>query len=338
MADGVRAAVRGLRAAAECWLADAVVTDVAPLLQRLHRPPRPVPSVAGGSTDDDGDELAGAGAEPPELVTAVVVATLADYFDDFRALLRPERRQAVVGRCAEALGLAYLRLLLEPASDSGGSSSSGAMELPSVARLETELSLLRSVFEPHLSAPVLAASLSEPLGALLDLLHCPLSDFVASFQQLCWVQQCAGAGAGHTAASQPPPPALGAPSLAADGGALANADALDGSSGYFLVSLAERVLALRGVRDSVLVSKYSQRRGARTEALRGCEARLAAIAQATAPPSSWPSAPPPRRKRRRLNRQRRACATFVHTCSAAAVVRAMPARAGVGTSSGRLSY
>jgi hypothetical protein len=277
-ADSVKVAFADMGQAGIDWLVTAVVRDLQTVLGKISSR-RSTQAAQEGQAEGEGEE------EGRSMVMAAVVATIADYFDDFSRLLLREHVATVAEGVATGLACLYIEALLREGSRGDRwDSDTPAEELDAAAArtaeaVEGDVLLVTSVLSPHLSTPRLDSAL-EPLCSVAALLMAPVvpaEQFALAFERLCrrhW---------GRVGVS---------------------------------FSLAERVLDLRCVSDGVLSR-------AKTNARSACEERLAGLwnaAELVAPVAQPAQRVQDTSKRRRINRQRRGCDTFCNTCAGPASI------------------
>lgn len=241
------------------WLASTVVKDVKTVLGT---------SSCRQSARDEEDGM--------EMAMAVVVATIADYFDDFAALLVRQHLETVAEGVATGFVAVYIEALLrDEGLDRIGEDERNAMTVQSAKEVEDDLLLIISVLSPHLSTLRLNTVL-QPLRSVAALLVAPIvppEQFALEFDRLCrkhW-----------------------------------------GSNGISF-ALAERVLILRGVADGVISRAQSN---ARTACEQRLAQHWSAVQLVVAPLQQPHRRTQETNRRRRINRQARGCDTFCHTCA-----------------------
>ena len=245
------------------WLASAVVQDVRTILCTSLSP--------WSAQDEDGGM---------EMTMAAVVATVADYFDDFGVLLVQEQLEIVAEGVATGFAHVYLECLLR--DPHGGRHVDGddadAVAAQAAQAVEGDLLLVMSVLSAHVAAPRLDTAL-QPLRSVAALLVAPIvpaEQFAVEFDRLCrrhW-----------------------------------------GSNGISF-ALAERILDLRGVTDGVLSRAKTN---ARTACEQRLVAHWSTMQLVVAPVQPSTHRTQETSRRRRINWQERGCDTFCHSCAGSA--------------------
>jgi hypothetical protein len=241
------------------WLVSAVVKDVKTILSTS-------PSRWLAQVEDESMEMA----------MASVVATIADYFDDFAVLLVRQQLEVVAEGVATGFVHVYLESLLrnphgrhiaDPAPDEIAAQVTKAVE--------GDLLLVMSVLAAHLPTPRLDAAL-QPMRAIAVLLVAPIAPvehFALEFDRLCcrhW-----------------------------------------GSNGISF-ALVETILDLRGVTDGVLSRAKAN---ARTACEQRLAAHWSAVKLVVRPCQQSSHHAHETIRRRRINWQGRGCGTFCHSCA-----------------------
>lgn len=245
------------------WLAAAVVQDVQTIL---------CTSSSRWSAQDEDEGM--------DMTMAAVVATVADYFDDFGVLLVQQHLEIVAEGVATGFAHAYLECLLRnPHSGRHvADDDADAVAAQAAQAVEGDLLLVMSVLSTHLPAPRLDTAL-QPLRSVAALLVAPIvpaEQFAVEFDRLCrrhW-----------------------------------------GSNGISF-ALAERILDLRGVADGVLSRAKTN---ARTACEQRLAAHWGAVQLVVAPVQPSTRRTQETSRRRRINWQERGCDTFCHSCAGSA--------------------